>query len=198
MSIKIAVPDHEILDLLARRWSPRAFADRPIDAETIRRLFEAARWTQSSANEQPWSFLIAQKSDTAEHDKLGSSLNPGNAWAKEAPLLGLVVASKNFSKSGNPNRVALYDCGAAMMALTVQATDMGLHMHQMGGFDVEKARAVMEVPEGHDPVAMFAVGYLGDPNTLSDELKSRELAPRTRKRIGEFVFKGKWGQALSL
>jgi hypothetical protein len=137
---------------------------------------------------------LALLENTEEHVKLASNLNPGNAWAKKAPVLGLTVASRVFSKSGNPNRVAVYDTGAAMMALTIQATALDLHLHQMAGFNPEQAREVMEIPPGHDPIAMFALGYLGDPNSLSEDLKARELASRTRKPIREFVFSGKWGQ----
>jgi nitroreductase len=195
VSTKIAVPDHPILELLAQRWSPRAFSSRAVAPEVLRSLFEAARWTQSSTNEQPWSFLVALSTNTVEHEKLGRSLAPGNAWAKKAPVLGLSVAKLSFTNNGKPNRVAVYDVGAAMMAFTLQATSLGLHVHQMGGFDVEIARQAGEIPAGYDPIAMFALGYLGDPNSLSEDQKARELASRTRKAIGEFVFHGKWGQS---
>ena len=195
VSNKLASNDHPILDILKRRWSPRAFADRPVDRETLLSLFEAARWTQSSTNEQPWRFVIALRGDTAWHESLSSALAPGNAWAKKPPVLGLTVAKAAFTSNGNPNRVAPYDLGASMMALTVQATDMGLYIHQMGGFDVNIARKVAGVPEGFDPVTMFVLGYLGDPDTLSPDLKSRELAPRVRKPLAEIVFGSHWTQA---
>ena len=192
MSTKLASNDHPILDVLKHRWSPRAFADRPVDHETLRSLFEAARWTQSSANEQPWRFLIALRADTAWHEALAKPLAAGNAWAKKAPVLGLASAKATFSSSNQPNRVAIYDTGAAMMALTIQATSMDLHLHQMAGFDVNMAREVAQIPAGFDPVAMFALGYLGDPESLSPELKARELAPRTRRPLSELVFSGGW------
>lgn len=194
MSTKIAVPDHPILDLLTQRWSPRAFSDRAVAPEVLRSLFEAARWTQSSINEQPWHFLVARKSDADLHEKLASALMTGNAWAKHAPVLGLAVAKQSFTASGRPNRVANYDVGASMMAFTLQATALGLSVHQMGGFDQEIARQAAEIPTEYEPVAMFALGYVGHPDSLAEDHKARELAPRTRKKIEEFVFHGKWGQ----
>jgi nitroreductase len=195
VSNKIASNDHPILDVLRRRWSPRAFAERAVEHDTLRSLFEAARWTQSSTNEQPWRFVIALRPDAAWHEALGTALAPGNAWAKKAPVLGLAVAKTQFSHNGNPNRVALYDTGAAMMSLTIQATSMDLYVHQMGGFDVNVARQAAGVPEGFDPVAMFALGYLGDPATLNADQQVREAAVRTRKPLGELVFGNRWGEA---
>jgi nitroreductase len=196
VSTKLAVPDHPILELLVRRWSPRAFSNHAVAPEILSSLFEAARWTQSSGNEQPWSFLVVSSSDTAAHQRLASSLAAGNAWAKKVPILGLSVARMSFARNGRPNRVALYDVGAAMMSLIIQATSMGLHVHQMAGFDTEIARQAAEIPAGYDPIAMFALGYIGDPDSLSEEQKARELEPRTRKKIDEFVFNGKWGQSV--
>lgn len=109
-------------------------------------------------------------------------------------MLGLTVAKTTFTSNNNPNRVALFDAGAAMMSLTIQATSMDLYVHQMGGFDVNLARQVVKMPDGFDPVAMFALGYLGDPETLNPDQKTRELAPRTRKPLSELVFGGQWGQ----
>jgi nitroreductase len=191
---KLASNDFPILDLFKRRWSPRAFADRPVDQKTLRSLFEAARWSQSCNNEQPWRFVIAFRSDQAWHEALGSCLAAGNAWAKQAPVLGLSVAKTAFSNNNRPNRVAVYDVGGAMMAFIIQATAMDLYVHQMAGFDVNMARQVAGIPEGFDPVAMFALGYLGDPDSLSPDLKAREVAPRTRTALREFVFSRQWNQ----
>jgi len=194
VSNKLASNDYPILDELKRRWSPRAFSNRPVELETLRSLFEAARWTQSSNNEQPWRFLFAFRTDTVWHEALCSCLAPGNAWAKKPPVLGLSVAKAAFSHNNRPNRTALYDTGAAMMSLIVQATSMGLYVHQMAGFDVNIARQVAGIPQGYDAVAMFALGYIGDPDTLTADQKASELAPRTRKPLSELVFTGKWDQ----
>lgn len=189
---KSAPTDHEIHELLARRWSRRAFADRPIDRGTLLRLFEAARWAPSSGNGQPWSFLVARKEQAAEHEKLASVLVPGNSWARQAPLLLLTVAQLERAP-GKPNRHAWHDVGLASENLALQAAAMGLSVHMMAGFHADQAREVFQIPEGYDPVAMMAAGYPGDPELLSEELQKRETAPRSRKPVAEFVFQGKWG-----
>jgi len=187
-----APTDHEILELLARRWSTRAFTSQSIDPEILRRLFEAARWAPSSGNGQPWSFLVARKEDTAEFERLASVLNPGNAWAKSAAVLGISVAALDRTP-GKPNGHAWHDVGLACENIALQSTALGLSMHMMGGFSTEKAREVFEIPERWAPVAAFAIGYPADPATLSEELRAKDLTPRQRKPIREFVFSGKWG-----
>jgi nitroreductase len=187
-----APTDHEILELLARRWSTRAFTSQSIDPEILRRLFEAARWAPSSGNGQPWSFLVARKEDAAEFERLASVLNPGNAWAKSAAVLGISVAALDRAP-GKPNGHAWHDVGLACENIALQSTALGLSMHMMGGFSTEKAREVFEIPERWAPVAAFAIGYPADPATLSEELRAKELTPRQRKPTREFVFSGKWG-----
>lgn len=188
-----APADHEITDLLARRWSARAFSARSIDLETLRRLFEAARWAPSSGNGQPWNFLVARKEDSVEFEKLASVLNPGNAWARHAAVVGISVAALD-RMPGKPNVHAWHDVGLASESMALQATAMGLSMHMMGGFSSEKAREIFEIPERWAPVAAFAIGYPGDPAALPDDLRQKELAPRQRKPIREFVYQGRWGQ----
>jgi len=139
MPIKSASPDHEILELIKERWSPRAFSSRRPDIETLNRLFEAARWAASSDNEQPWRYLVARAEDGDRHETLASCLFPGNAWARKAPVLAMSVAARNFAKTGKLNRVALHDVGAASALLTLQGMSMGVFVHQMAGFDTEKA-----------------------------------------------------------
>jgi nitroreductase len=157
-------------------------------------LFEAARWAASSNNEQPWRYIVGVKGENPEQfDRLASTLVPANAWAKDAPVLILSVAKTRFSQNNNPNRVALHDVGMATENLVLQALSEGIYVHQMGGFDVGKAREVFAIPEGFEPVAMIALGYPGDPGKLDEKLKARELADRTRKTIEEFVIRGKWG-----
>ena len=193
MPIKTASPDHEILDLIAGRWSPRGFSSRRPDAETLNRLFEAARWAASSDNEQPWRYLIARVEDSEPHERLAGCLFPGNAWARKAPVLAMSVAARNFVRSGKPNRVALHDVGAASAQLTMQGMSMGVFIHQMAGFDTERARQVCRIPGDYDPVAMMAIGYLGDAESLSEPLRTRELTPRERRAIREFVFTSTFG-----
>ncbi len=192
---KPAHTEYPIHDVLKRRWSPRAFDERLIEADKLRSLFEAARWAPSSNNEQPWRFIVASKDHEAEWSRLLDCLVEGNRkWAYRAPVLILSVASMNFEDDAKPNRHALHDTGMAVENLVLQATALGLVAHQMAGFDVEKARADLKIPTGCEPVAMIAVGYPGDPNVLPDRLKQRELASRERNPISTFVFSGEWGR----
>ena len=194
---KPASADHPIFEILARRWSTRAFADRPVNREVLVSLFEAARWAPSSGNGQPWSFLVATKDDPAEFERMASVLVPGNAWARKVPVLALSVASLDRALD-KPNRHAYHDIGLATENLVIQAVSMGLAVHMMGGFNVDMAREIFEVPARHDPVTMIAIGYPGDPDSLPEDLRAKDLAPRQRKPIREFVFGGKFGQPAGL
>jgi nitroreductase len=194
MGIKTAAPEHEILDLLKERWSPRAFSSQRVEPENLRRLFEAARWSASSFGEEPWRFLVTNRDDAEQHERLASCLRPGNAWARQAPVLGLSVASLKFTQNGRPNRHALHDVGQAMAYLTTQAMSMGIYVHQMAGYDVDKVRESCRIPEDHDPVAMFALGYLGDPDSLPEDRREAERAPRKRKPLTELVFGSIFGE----
>jgi len=192
---KPATIQYPIHDLLARRWSPRAFADRLVAPDVLRSLWEAARWAPSSANQQPWSFLVATKDDQQEFDRMLSCLVEGNqVWAKQAPVLMVSIAGK-LDRDNDPNAHAWYDVGQAVMSLSVQATALGLFVHQMAGILPDKIRELYQIPDSHEPVTGLALGYPGTPEQLSDKLRQREIASRTRKPIGEFVFTGRWGQA---
>jgi nitroreductase len=193
---KPAPTDHPIAEILARRWSTRAFSDRPVDRKTLASLFEAARWAPSSGNGQPWMYLVATKDDATEHERMASVLVPGNAWARHAPVLVLSIAS--LHRSDKPNRTAHHDLGLANENLAIQATSMELAVHMMAGFHVDMAREAFGIPATHDPLAMMAIGYPGDPASLADDLCAKDLAPRQRKPIREFVFTGKFGEALGL
>ncbi len=196
---KPAETAQQIHDLIARRWSPRSFDERPVESDTVKSLFEAARWAPSSNNEQPWRFLVARRDDQAEHERLLACLLEGNRkWAFRAPLLILSVASLNFEEDGKPNRHAFHDTGMAVENLALQATALGLQVHMMAGFDVEKARVGCLIPTGFEPVAMIAVGYPGDPAVLPDYLREREAKPRERQPISDFVFAARWGQSSPL
>jgi nitroreductase len=196
---KPATTDAPVHELFARRWSPRAFDERPVEPEKLRSLFEAARWAPSSNNEQPWRFFLATKDHQTEYDRLLACLVEGNRkWAFRAPVLILSVASMTFEDGARPNRHAYHDTGLAAENLVLQATASGLVAHQMAGFHVDKARANLNIPQGFEPVAMIAVGYPGDPNVLPDYLKQRELAPRRRNAISAFVFSGEWGKSSAL
>lgn len=192
---KLANSQYPINDLLRQRWSPLAFADKMVEPEKLRSVLEAARWAASSYNEQPWSFIIATKENPAEFERLLGCLAEGNQeWAKNAPVLMISVAKLYFEKNGVENRHAFHDVGAAASDLSVQATDQGLFVHQMAGFDVPLTRQTYNIPEGYEPVAAIALGYLGDAQALPDKLQQRELAPRQRKPLEDFVFSGSWNQ----
>jgi nitroreductase len=191
---KPAPSDFPIHELIRERWSPRAFSDKPVPPDVLRSIFEAARWAPSSNNEQPWAYLVAIKNEKENFDKMLSVLVEFNAqWARSAPVLALAEAKLNFAKNNAPNRNAQYDTGAASALLSVEATAQGLAVHQMAGFDPEKARQVFGIPPGWEPIAALAIGYPGDPASLPPPLKDRELAPRTRKPVAEFVMAGQWG-----
>ena len=195
---KPAPIDSPIHQLLRDRWSPRSFADKAIPDDVLRSLFEAARWAPSSNNEQPWAYIVATKDDKTNFEKVLGTLVEFNAgWAKSASALAIAVSELAFAKDRAPNRNALYDTGAATALLSVEATSRGLAVHQMAGFDPEKARQVFAIPEGWEAVAAIAIGYPGDPGSLPPKLKDRELAPRTRKPIREFVMAGTWGHTAS-
>jgi nitroreductase len=192
---KPADTDSPVHEFARQRWSPRAFAPTPVSAETLRSLFEAARWSPSSNNEQPWVFLVATKEDTENFEKVIATFVPGNAnWARNAPVAGIAVSKLAFAKTGEPNRNAYYDTGQAMAWLTMEATARGLFVHQMAGYDGAKAREIFGIPPGWDPIAAFAIGYPGEPSSLPQRLQDREVAPRTRKPAREFVMTGHWGQ----
>ena len=190
-----AFPIH---DLIRNRWSPRAFANKPVERAVLASLFEAARWAPSSNNEQPWTYLVASRDDAENFTKLLSVLVEFNAgWAKEAPVLALAVSALKFHND-NPNRNAFYDTGAASAFLTLEATSRGLFVHQMAGFDHAKAKQVFEIPADWEPIAAMAIGYPGDPELLPQKLRDREVAPRTRKPLTEFVMSGTWGHTSSI
>jgi nitroreductase len=192
---KRAPTDFPVHDFVAERWSPRAFSDKPVAPDVLQSLFEAARWAPSSSNEQPWAYIVATKDDAENFAKLLSVLVPFNVtWAQHAPVLALAVAELAFAKNGTPNRNAQHDVGAASAWLTVEATSRGLFVHQMAGYDHDKARQVFGIPAGWEPIAAIAIGYPGDPDSLPQPLRDREGAPRTRKPISEFVMSGGWGK----
>jgi nitroreductase len=196
---KPAATDFPVHDLIRHRWSPRAFSDKPVEPAILASLFEAARWAPSSSNEQPWAYLVATKDNPEDFAKMVSVLVEFNAdWAKNAPVLALAVSHLKFQSNGNPNRNAFYDTGAATILFSLEATARGLFVHQMAGFDPAKAKQVFEIPADWEPIAAFAIGYPGDPNSLSQKLQDREVAPRTRKPLTEFVMSGRWGHTSSI
>ncbi|HKM80133.1 MAG TPA: nitroreductase family protein [Candidatus Acidoferrum sp.] len=193
---KLAATQYPVHELIRERWSPRAFSEKAVSPEILQSLFEAARWAPSSNNEQPWAFLVGTRGDGDTFRKiLGTLVEFNQTWAKHAPVLAIAVSELAFAKNGHSNRNAFYDTGAAVSQLTTEATSRGLFVHQMAGFDPHKAIEAFAIPNGWEPIAAFAIGYAGDPQTLPDALRERELAPGTRKPLHEFVMSGQWGNA---
>jgi nitroreductase len=190
-----APADVPIHDLISHRWSPRAFETRAIEPEKLRSLFEAARWASSSYNAQPWYFIVGTKDDPENYKKvLDSFVEFNQGWAKSAPVVALSVAANKMPHDGSQNRHALHDVGQAAATLALQATALGLQVHQMAGILPDKAREIFAIPPDFEAVAGFAIGYPGAAETLPDHLRERENAPRARKPASSFVFTGRWGQ----
>jgi nitroreductase len=185
---KIAQTEQPIHELLATRWSPRALnPDHVVTTPELISLLEAARWAPSSMNKQPWRFLVARRGDE-NFSLLERTLKDTNStWAPNASLFILVLADQSPLTS----QVA-FDLGLATSALTLQASALDLHTHQMAGFDKDLATKNFSLPAELTPVVVIAVGKIDNPTVLSDELRERELKPRTRKELSELVLN--WSQ----
>jgi nitroreductase len=192
--------DHPIHDLLRRRWSPYQFSAAPVAAADLRSIFEAARWAPSSYNEQPWRFLVAERADEAEFQRVLSCLVETNqVWAQHAAVLAIAVTVRRFARNGKENRACEHDLGLAAAQLTVEATARGLFVHQMIGIDPDRARAVFSIPEEATPLTGIAIGHTGPAAAALDgSYQARDEATRTRKPLSELVFRGSWGKPAPL
>lgn len=196
--LKHAPPVEGMLPAVLGRWSPRSFTKQEVSEEDLAKVFEAARWAASSSNEQPWNYLVGIRnvpSHAATYAKIFAALVDANkSWAGAAPVLILGVARTKSAQSGAINAYALYDLGAATSYLTLQASALGLAAHQMAGYDHEAARQSFHISEEYALGSVVALGYQGEPSALpSEQLIAREVAPRTRKPLTEFVLAG-WGE----
>ena len=193
---KPTITEIPLIESISRRWSPRAFATTPVSQDRLRQLLEAARWAPSCYNAQPWTFIVGTQDNPETFRKLSKCLVPVNqSWAAKAPVLMLALAELNFAHNGKLNRHAAHDVGLALGNLLNQATILGLQAHLMAGFSGDTARELFAVPDTHDPVTMLALGYPGDPESLPDTLREKELAPRTRKSLDEIAFGGTLGES---
>ena len=187
--------EHNVIEPIAKRWSPRAFADKPIDSKILNTLFEAARWTASAFNEQPWRFIVATKENSEHYQKVLSCANEWNQkWSKLAPVLAITIAKTNYSHNAQPNKHAHYDLGAAVTALSLEATAHDIYVHQMAGILPDKAKEIFSIPDGYEVASMLAIGYLGDIENLPEEFHKGETRERTRKPLTELVFSGTFGE----
>jgi nitroreductase len=199
MQNKPAITGVKIHHIIEERWSPRAFdPDKRISHDDLLALLEAARWAPSCFNDQPWRFVVCDKAtdDNGWQNALAVVVEKNRLWAKNAPVLILAVAMENFNHNGQPNRWAMYDTGAASVNLCLQATALGLVVHQMGGFDAEKAREVFNLPDDCKPMVMLAVGYQADVDVLDDDFKEVELAARSRIALNERFYAAQWGRGI--
>ena len=183
-------PEHTVDPIFINRWSPRAFSLEPIDDETLMRVFEAAKWAPSCFNEQPWRFIVARTPE--DRAVFLDFLMPGNqVWNQNVPVIVLVISSKYFAHNGKPNPTHQFDAGCAWGYLALSALQNGLITHGMAGFDGEKAREVLGVPEDYDILAVLAIGRRGDASQLPPEVQKREV-PSTRRALGETIMEGKF------
>lgn len=199
MQQKHATTSVNIHELIAQRWSPRSFdPNKVVSRDDLLALMEAARWAPSCFNDQPWRFVICDKSADSESWQTAFSLlaEKNQLWAKNAPVLILAVATSKFSHNGSPSRWGMYDTGAASMSLCLQATALGLIVHQMGGYDAVKAREVFGLPDDCTPLAMMAVGYQAEADLLADDFKEQETGPRSRAPLAERFYAGRWGESV--
>jgi nitroreductase len=201
MEPRKAITSVPIHDLLARRWSPRAYDKaRPVTREQLVTIMEAGRWAPSCNGDEPWRYLVWDRTRNPEGwQKAFDCLSESNKkWVQNVPLLMLSCAGSLFGHSGKPNRWTQHDTGAASVCMALQAEALGLVIHQMGGYDAEKVRAAFAIPAEYTPMAMIAVGYQAEPDILDEETKAKELRPRVRKPLAERFYEGGWEKPVAL
>lgn len=180
-------------EIIARRYSPRAYTNKIVDETTMHVLLDAARWAASSGNSQPWRFIYARNNESETWDKLLDCLTDSNkAWAKSAPVLMLTVVQTVNSIKGRKNSHAEYGLGLAMGNFTLKAMDLGLHLRNMGGYSAEKARENFQIPENFEPAVMVAIGYPADQQGLIDPFVVATGEKRQRRSLDEIIFRGDW------
>src|SRR5919107_1021608 len=180
--------DYPISEIIAKRWSARAFSTKSVENSKLLSILEAARWAPSSRNEQPWRYIVFTNENPEMLKKAQTVLKEINDYARRAPILICAIAKKTYSENGNPNRLHFHDLGAANENMFLEAFNQGLIMHEMGGFDVQKARDVFNVPEDFEVGIMIAIGYQDTYHVLPDRLREKAFTPRVRKSLSEIVF----------
>ncbi len=199
MLIKKAKTEVEIHQIIANRWSARAFdRDKAVSREQILSICEAGRWAPSCYGDEPWRFIVWDKNhNQIEYDKAFNCLGEWNQrWVKNAPVIIGVFSDDRFRKNSEPNRWAQYDTGSASENICLQAVALGLIAHQMGGFDEEKLKTAFEIPSNFRAMAMIAVGYQANESVLDEDLKKLEIADRFRRPIGTTFFDSNWNNPI--
>ena len=187
---------HPVHELIAGRWSPYVFDERPIPAADLHAIFEAARWAPSSYNEQPWRFIVATKSDPEAFGRILSCLVDANqAWAKHAPVLALGCYMRMFAKNGQENKAAAHDLGQAAALLSIEAASRGVAVHQMIGILPDRARELFAVPADAEVLTALALGCPRPPSETHGDLASRDVSRRPRQSLSQIVFGDGWGKA---
>jgi nitroreductase len=181
--------DYAIEPLLLDRWSPRAMSGEEISQEELMRLFEAARWAPSSFNTQQWRALYARRGTEHWQSFLDLLVDANKTWAKNAAVLVVFISRKLFDRDNEPSVTHSFDCGAAWENFALQGFHQGLVVHGMEGFDYERARKDLRIPDEFQVEAMAAVGRPGPKKVLSEKLQARE-SPNSRRQVSESVFEG--------
>ncbi|MFT4032859.1 MAG: nitroreductase family protein [Siphonobacter sp.] len=193
MNNKIANTQYPVSDTVRNRWSPRSFSNDTISQEVLNTIFEAAGWAPSANNLQPWAYLYTTKADIQAFEKFKNCLVPGNQiWAQHADVLVISCAITAYGPEQTPNAYAWYDVGAANTTLIMEAHQNNIYGHIMGGFDRAKTAETFAFPEYVEPVAFIALGYLGEASQLEEPFYTREVTPRSRKTLSEYVFKNEF------
>ncbi len=181
----------EVHKLITDRWSPVAFDDRSLEADQVHLLFEAAKWAPSARNAQPWRFIFVTKEMPDYKVFLDLMTEANQVWASTAPLFVMPLAQVISQYKNRPSRLAFYETGMAVGNLLLQATAMGLMVHQIGGYDVERAKEALAIPTRYEPMTIMAIGYKGDRAKLPKDVAAREDKERTRMDISEFLVQGR-------
>ena len=191
-----AVTDHPIHDLLRKRWSARAFTTRRVEKTKLFSILEAARWTPSSRNEQPWRYIIFTTDNPSRLLEAQSVLLESNSFAKQAPILICAITKKTYTDSLELNRLYFHDLGAANENMFLECFNQGLIMHEMGGFNLKLAREIFNIPDDYEVGIMIAVGYQGTNDSLPEKFKVKNTKPRERKHLSEIAFLEDLGQGI--
>jgi nitroreductase len=179
-----------ILEIIQERWSPYAFSSAPVEDFKLKAMFEAAGYAPSCNNEQPWMYVFSTQQDRKVFEIFLGFMNESNkVWAKNAYAIAISFARQKFSYNGKHNRYASHDTGMSVANLLLQGIALDVYVHQMGGFSVDKVKEYFKLTDDIEPVAMMAIGYLGEGDSLSPELLRRDEKRRSRKSINEYVFR---------